>query len=66
MDFEKEELSHYFPEMKQLINECRFNNCMHIEEPGCAVKKAVEEEKISAERYISYLTILDSIENKKW
>ena len=66
MDFEKEELSHYFPEMKQLINECRFNNCMHIEEPGCAVKKAVEEGKISAERYISYLTILDSIENKKW
>ncbi len=66
MDFEKEELSHYFPEMKELINECRFNNCMHIEEPGCAVKKAVEEGKISTERYISYLTILDSIENKKW
>ena len=66
MDFEKEELSHYFPEMKELINECRFNNCMHIEEPGCAVKKAVEEGKISAERYISYLAILDSLENKKW
>ena len=66
MDFEKEELSQYFPEMKELINECRFNNCMHIEEPGCAVKKAVEEGKISAERYISYLAILDSIENKKW
>ncbi len=66
MDFEKEELSHYFPEMKELMNECRFNNCMHIEEPGCAVKKAVEEGKISADRYVSYLTILDSIENKKW
>lgn len=66
MDFEKEELSHYFPEMKELINECRFNNCIHIEEPGCAVKKAVEEGKISAERYISYLAILDSLENKKW
>ena len=66
MDFEKEELSHYFPEMKELINECHFNNCMHIEEPGCAVKKAVEEGKIFAERYVSYLTILDSIENKKW
>ncbi len=66
MDFEKEELSHYFPEMKRLINECRFNNCIHIEEPGCAVKKAVEEGKISAERYISYLAILDSLENKKW
>ena len=66
MDFEREELSHYFPEMKELINECRFNNCMHIEEPGCAVKNAVEKGKISTERYISYLTILDSIENKKW
>ena len=39
---------------------------MHIEEPGCAVKQAVEEGKISAERYISYLNILDSIEKKKW
>ncbi len=66
MDIEKNELSHYFPEMKALINECRFNNCMHIEEPGCAVKLAVKEGKISSERYISYLNILDSIENKKW
>ncbi|MEP6583225.1 MAG: ribosome small subunit-dependent GTPase A [Ginsengibacter sp.] len=66
MDFEKEELSHYFPEMKELINECRFNNCMHIEEPGCAVKRAVEEGKIPAERYVSYLNILGSVENKEW
>ncbi len=66
MDFEKEELSHYFPEMKSLMNECRFNNCVHIEEPGCAVKKAVEEGRISAERYVSYLAILESIETKKW
>ncbi|MEO6220343.1 MAG: ribosome small subunit-dependent GTPase A [Ginsengibacter sp.] len=66
MDFEKNELSHFFPEMRRLINDCRFNNCMHIEEPGCAIKKAVEDGKISAERYKSYLTIFDSIENKKW
>ncbi len=66
MDIEKEELSHYFPEMKELINQCRFNNCMHIEEPGCAVKQAVNDGKISEDRYISYLTILDSIDNKKW
>jgi len=66
MDIEKNELSHYFPEMKALINECRFNNCMHIEEPGCAVKIAVEEGRISSERYISYLNILGSIDNKKW
>jgi ribosome biogenesis GTPase / thiamine phosphate phosphatase len=66
MDIGKNELSHYFPEMRALINECRFNNCMHIEEPGCAVKLAVEEGKISSERYISYLNILGSIDTKKW
>jgi ribosome biogenesis GTPase / thiamine phosphate phosphatase len=66
MDIEKTELSHYFPEMRALINECRFNNCMHIEEPGCAIKQAVEEGKISADRYISYLNILGSIDTKKW
>jgi ribosome biogenesis GTPase len=52
--------------MRALINECRFNNCMHIEEPGCAVKAAVEEQSIAAERYISYLNILSSIEKKTW
>ncbi len=66
MDIEPQELSHYFPEMKALINDCKFNNCMHIEEPGCAVKTAVEENKIAAERYISYLNILGTIDNKKW
>ncbi len=66
MDIEKNELSHYFPEMKALINECRFNNCLHVEEPGCAVKQAVEERKIFPERYISYLNILGSIDIKKW
>ncbi|MDE3183932.1 MAG: ribosome small subunit-dependent GTPase A [Bacteroidota bacterium] len=66
MDIEPHELSHYFPEMKALINDCKFNNCMHIEEPGCAVKVAVEENKIAAERYISYLNILGTIDNKKW
>jgi len=66
MDIEPHELSHYFPEMKALIHECKFNNCMHIEEPGCAVKPAVEENKISPERYISYLNILGTIDNKKW
>ncbi|MGN6249007.1 MAG: ribosome small subunit-dependent GTPase A [Ginsengibacter sp.] len=66
MDIEAHELSHYFPEMRALIHHCKFNNCMHIEEPGCAVKKAVEENKIAAERYISYLNILGTIDNKKW
>jgi ribosome biogenesis GTPase len=66
MDIEKNELSHYFPEMRSVMSECRFSNCMHIEEPGCAVKLAVEKGNIAANRYISYLNILGSIDNRKW
>jgi ribosome biogenesis GTPase / thiamine phosphate phosphatase len=66
MDIEPHELSHYFPEMKALINDCRFNNCIHLEEPGCAVKIAVEKNRIAPERYINYLNILGTIDNKKW
>ncbi|BFG70492.1 ribosome small subunit-dependent GTPase A [Sediminibacterium sp. KACHI17] len=61
VDIEKEELAHYFPEMRKRINDCQFNNCMHIEEPNCAVKKAVMQGEISEERYISYRTILDTM-----
>lgn len=66
MDIEPGELSHYFTEMKERLHGCKFNNCMHIEEPGCAIKKAVEEGAISPVRYVSYLNILSSIESKKW
>jgi ribosome biogenesis GTPase len=65
IDFEKEELAQYFPEMRRVMHDCKFNNCLHINEPGCAVKEAVGSETISQDRYISYMTILDSIE-KKW
>lgn len=65
IDLEREELSHYFPEMRRVMAGCRFNNCMHIDEPGCAVKAAVEQGGITPERYGSYLTILESVE-KKW
>ena len=64
VDIPKQELSHYFPEMKALINNCQFNNCMHLNEPNCAVKKAVENNKISMDRYISYCNILESIEER--
>ncbi len=66
MDISKQELSQYFPEMLALVNDCQFNNCMHINEPDCAVKKAVNEGTIVTDRYVSYLTILDSIEKKAW
>ncbi len=65
IDMSQAELSEYFPEMKRLLSQCRFNNCKHINEPGCAVKSAVEEGIVSEERYYSYLSIWESIE-KKW
>ena len=64
IDIEKEELSHYFPEMRRKLNECKFNNCLHINEPGCAVKEAVGAKEIAEERYESYMTIMDSIDAK--
>ena len=57
IDIEKNELSHFFPEMRALLNQCRFNSCRHINEPGCAVIKAVEEGQIELSRYESYLSI---------
>jgi ribosome biogenesis GTPase len=66
VDITKQELSHYFPEMRALINDCQFNNCMHINEPDCAVKNAVNEGSIHTDRYVSYLSILDSIEVKSY
>ncbi|HXB34795.1 MAG TPA: ribosome small subunit-dependent GTPase A [Puia sp.] len=62
VDISKQELSGYFPEMRVLAGQCQFNNCLHIEEPGCAVKKAVEEGRIHPDRYISYCHILQTIE----
>lgn len=66
VDISKQELSHYFPEMKRLMNGCRFNNCMHINEPGCTVKDAVNEGTVSVDRYASYLTILDTMEDNSY
>ncbi len=57
IDIEKQELSHFFPEMRARLNQCRFNSCRHITEPGCAIIKAVEEGEISQSRYESYLSI---------
>jgi ribosome biogenesis GTPase len=66
IDISRQELSHYFPEMRELINDCRYNNCLHTNEPGCAVKAAVESGGIADSRYISYLNILDSIDEKHY
>lgn len=58
VQFQKDELSLYFPEMHRLISKCKFNNCTHEHEPGCAVKEAVQRGEISEIRYNSYLHIL--------
>lgn len=60
VDLEQVEISHYFREMQPLIGKCRFNNCIHVNEPGCAILAAVESGTIRAERYYSYLGILNN------
>lgn len=58
VDMEKEEIGDYFPEFFALKHECKYNNCLHIDEPQCAIKQALEEDKIAWSRYKSYLQIL--------
>lgn len=64
VDLEKEEIGKYFPEMLKVTDDCRFVPCTHTHEPGCAVKAALERGEISAERYNSYLGMLE--EDKKF
>lgn len=59
IDIEEEELSDYFPEMREIQADCKFYNCKHTHEPKCAVKLAVDEGKIDERRYLSYLSMLD-------
>ncbi|MBY0244754.1 MAG: ribosome small subunit-dependent GTPase A [Sphingobacteriaceae bacterium] len=63
-DIEPEELSHYFCEMREMLNQCKFNNCRHINEPHCAIIKAVENEEIALSRYESYLSIYHGNETR--
>jgi ribosome biogenesis GTPase / thiamine phosphate phosphatase len=63
VDVEKHELSGYFPEMRQRLNDCQFNNCLHINEPGCAIKRAVEAGEITEARFFSYYNILESLDH---
>ncbi len=65
IDIEEDELSDYFPEMRALIGECKFHNCLHTHEPGCAIKKAVEEGAIATSRYKSYLSMLENDDNRR-
>lgn len=66
IDMSKQELSHFFPEIFAYSDACRFNNCTHTHEPGCAVREAVEEDKISESRYCSYLSMYEEEEEDKY
>lgn len=65
-DMEKDEISHFFPEIFKFGKECRFNNCTHTHEPGCAVLKALEDHLISQSRYKSYLSIREDATESKY
>lgn len=64
-DMQKEEIGHYFPEILAIMSQCRFHNCMHLDEPNCAIKEAVMEERIAQSRYFSYLSMMDGGDNRK-
>ncbi len=66
MGVSKQELSGYFPEMRQRQSNCHFNNCLHLNEPECAIKEAVISGVIHEERYVSYFNMLESIDEKTW
>ena len=66
VDMAKEEVSHYFPEIFRMSRDCRFGNCTHTSEPGCAVINAVEHDRIALSRYESYLSILGDCSETKY
>ena len=68
VDFSKEEVSHFFPEMRAVLHDCRFANCTHEHEPGCAVKQAVEQGVIADFRYETYLNIIhgEEMDIEEW
>ncbi|PWK26788.1 ribosome biogenesis GTPase [Arcicella aurantiaca] len=65
IDIEKQELSHFFPEMRAMMGQCKYHNCKHINEPKCAVLEAVSEGEIAESRYSSYLSMMDDDDNRR-
>lgn len=64
IDVEKEEIQHYFPEIFQTGRQCKYHNCLHLNEPKCAVLAAVETEEIAESRYLTYLKLLEEAEEQ--
>ncbi|SET30466.1 ribosome small subunit-dependent GTPase A [Hymenobacter actinosclerus] len=65
VDMKAGELAHYFPEMRALLNQCRYHNCQHLHEPGCAVREAVDKGRIALPRYDSYLSMQQADDNRR-
>jgi ribosome biogenesis GTPase len=65
MDIYDEEINHFFPEMRAFFNQCKFHNCTHTHEPGCAVIDAVENGEISISRYESYLSMMEGVDSHR-
>ncbi|QDA62247.1 ribosome small subunit-dependent GTPase A [Hymenobacter jejuensis] len=64
VDIPPTQLAHFFPEMRALLNQCRYHNCRHLQEPGCAVREAVDAGKIALPRYDSYLSMMSGEDNR--
>lgn len=64
-EIENEELTHYFPELRDLFGNCKFHNCSHTHEPGCAIEEAYEDGRISPTRYDSYISMLTGSDNRR-
>jgi ribosome biogenesis GTPase / thiamine phosphate phosphatase len=65
MDIERVEINHYFPEMRALFGKCKYYNCLHLNEPDCAVIEAIEQGKIALSRYHSYLSMMEDYDNRR-
>jgi len=65
IELEAANISHYFPEMREKLNQCKYHNCQHVNEPGCVIKQAVDDGEIALSRYQSYLSILFEDDNRR-
>ncbi len=65
IDMENWEISHYFPEMRKHLGECKFKDCLHLDEPGCAITEALMKGEIEEPRYLSYLSMLENDDNRR-
>ena len=65
-ELEKSVMSHYFPEMRARMNECKFNNCLHMNEPKCAIKEAIESGEIDESRYATYMQLMEEDPNETY